>query len=452
MLQSKHEELFKVQVYTVYANESPKSVAQMIVQRSVTFSSSMKRFVRPQFVVLLLIVVAATFGSRVAVRNRFGSVNGDRDVGTGFWAFGSEGSVSLDVPMFNSTLLRLAEADLGEDVLRREIEQLLVGSLNNPVRFRTFATWRRLVSSDDDDGTRGGMRREMGMRHQSPGKNVRLSPEFGSISRAFKSALGDWSRKRGFEPEIMKELVDKVKVPIDEHTSGLAGLKRKYSSCAVVGNSGILLSKEYGELIDGHEAVIRLNNARVAAFRKNVGSKTSMSFINSNILHLCARRDDCSCHPYGTNVPIVMYMCQPAQFLDYVVCNSSHKSPLIVTDPQFDTLCSRIVKYYSLKRFADGGPNKTLEHWNSSHEGSLFHYSSGMQAVTLALGICDQVSLFGFGKSNATKHHYHTNQKKELSLHDYEAEYDYYHDLVKKPRSIPFFPESFNFPPVVIHR
>ncbi|KAK9726989.1 hypothetical protein RND81_05G250600 [Saponaria officinalis] len=346
--------------------------------------------------------------------------------------------------MFNSTLLKLAETDESEDKSRKEIEQLLVGNLNNPVRFRTFATWRRLVNSDD-------VRVRMGDRVWLPEEHLGSS-KFTGVSKVFKSALSDWSRKKGFQPDIMEELVDQVKVPIDMHNSGVTGSKRKYSSCAVVGNSGILLSKEYGELIDGHEAVIRLNNAKVDSFQKNVGSKTSMSFINSNILHLCARRDDCFCHPYGTKVPIVMYMCQPAQFLDYVVCKSSYKSPLIVTDPRLDTLCSRIVKYYSLKRFADGGRNKTLEQWNSAHEGSLFHYSSGMQAVTLALGICDRVSLFGFGKSTATKHHYHTDQKKELSLHDYEAEYDFYHDLVKRPRAIPFFSESFKFPPVVIHR
>ncbi|XP_074266770.1 beta-1,6-galactosyltransferase GALT29A-like [Silene latifolia] len=215
-------------------------------------------------------------------------------------------------------------------------------------------------------------------------------------------------------------------------------------------SSGILLNKEYGGLIDSHKAVIRLKNAPIVSYQKNVGSKTSISFIHSIVLHVCARKDDCFCHSYGTNIPIVLYMCHPAQFLDYVVCNSSHKSPLIVTDPRFDVLCARVVKYYSLKRFASEGSNKRFEQWNSAHD-SLFHYSSGMQAVTLALGICDRVSLFGFGKSGVAKHHYHTNRTKETKAHDYEAEYDFYRVLVKKPRSIPFFPENFEFPPVVIH-
>ncbi|KAK9726986.1 hypothetical protein RND81_05G250400 [Saponaria officinalis] len=413
-------------VSTIYANEAPKPLAyRSIIQRSATFSFPMKRLVRLHIVVLLFIVVAATFGSWVSIRNAFGSVYVDGSVETRLWADGSEENPSLDFVLCNSTLLKLAEIDAGEAQLREEIEQLLDGSLSNPTRFRTFVTWLRLVYVSD----------------------IR-----GRISKEFKSALSDWSRKKRFQPDIMEELLNQVKVPIDVHNSDLMGSKRKYSSCAVVGNSGILLNKEFGELIDGHEAVIRLKNARIKSFEKNVGSKTSMSFMNSNTLHRCATKDGCFCHPYGANVPIIVYMTRPVHFLDYVVCNSSHKSPLIMTDPRLDLLCSRIVKYYSMKRFADGGPNKTYEQWYSAHDGAFFHYSSGIEAVTLALGICDRVSLFGFGKSNGTKHHYHTNQKQELSMHDYQAEYDFYHDLVKKPHAVPFFSESFKFPPVVIHR
>jgi hypothetical protein len=146
-----------------------------------------------------------------------------------------------------------------------------------------------------------------------------------------------------------------------------------------------------------------------------------------------------------------MYICQPAHFLDYTVCNSSHDAPLIVTDPRFDLLCARIVKYYSLKRFVEE-TGKSLDEWGSAHDGSMFHYSSGMQAVMLAVGICDKVSIFGFGKSASARHHYHTNQKAELKLHDYEAEYDLYHDLVNNPQAVPFITDKFKFPAAVIYQ
>ncbi|KAI4385437.1 hypothetical protein MLD38_003463 [Melastoma candidum] len=146
-----------------------------------------------------------------------------------------------------------------------------------------------------------------------------------------------------------------------------------------------------------------------------------------------------------------MYICQPAHLLDYTACNSAHSSPLLITDPRFDMLCARIVKYYSLKRFMEE-PGRNLSEWDQVHDEPEFHYSSGMQAVMLAVGICDRVSLFGFGKSGTSKHHYHTNQKSELSLHDYSAEYDLYHDLVERPHAIPFISDKFRFPPIAMYR
>ncbi|XP_074349923.1 beta-1,6-galactosyltransferase GALT29A isoform X2 [Apium graveolens] len=117
----------------------------------------------------------------------------------------------------------------------------------------------------------------------------------------------------------------------------------------------------------------------------------------------------------------------------------------------FDALCSRIVKYYSLKRFIEVAA-KDVGEWGSAHDGINFHYSSGMQAIMLALGVCDEVSIFGFGKSDKAKHHYHTNQKAELQLHDYEAEYEFYRDLVHKPRVIPFISDKFKFPAVILYQ
>ncbi|KAJ9188687.1 hypothetical protein P3X46_000058 [Hevea brasiliensis] len=395
----------------------------------------MKRSVRPLFSILLLIVFAITLGCRILLR-RGGSGGGG---GGGFSSIELGPNVLVQtppIPVFNSTLLKYAAIDIGEAQAKQEIEQLLEGNFASQGTYRTIATWRRFNHHD--------------VRASSSRGFPVMSPQFYRYWLNFRRVLHDWARAKRYQPDIMNELVGLVKNPIDAH-DGLMGSNKKYSSCAVVGNSGILLQKHYGELIDGHEVVIRLNNARTNGFEQHVGSKTNISFVNSNILHPCAGRLGCFCHPYGPNVPMVMYICQPVHFLDYTICNLSHKAPLIVTDPRFDMLCARIVKYYSLKRFvAETG--KSLDEWSAAHDGLMFHYSSGFQAVMLAAGICDKVSVFGFGKSTLAKHHYHTNQKGELKLHDYEAEYDFYHDLVNTPHIIPFISDKFKFPPVVIYQ
>ncbi|WJX50055.1 glycosyltransferase 29 [Trifolium repens] len=344
----------------------------------------MKRTVRPFFILLILLVFIATLTSRAILRKGILSIELETRVFT------------RDPPSLNSTLLKHAAVEIGEEKSRQEIQQLLDGNFASQARHRTFVSWRRFIHHDGGDRNLPATLR---------------SPLFYRYWLDFRRVLHDWTRKRRFQPGIMSELTRSVKIPLDRYNKVNANAvdsgDKKYSSCAVVGNSGILLNRNYGSLIDAHEFVIRLNNARVDNYESKVGKKTSISFVNSNILHLCARRSGCFCHPYGPNVPIVMYICQAVHFLDYTVCNASHKSPLLVTDPRFDVLCSRIVKYYSLKRFVEE-TGKGLEQWGSAHDGALFHYSS--------------------------------------------AEYAFYSDLVDGRKPIPFISEKFKIPPVVMYR
>lgn len=389
----------------------------------------MKRsiLIRPLFTVIILVAICTALSCRAAIGRTF---------------FSPQEDVEIAVPpiAFNSTLLRFAAIEIGEAEIRREVDQLLDENFGNQGHYRSISSWRRYDRIDDLSRSKSPRRLPIQLR----------SPKYDKLWPEFRKSLRNWFRYKRFQPEIMHELISLLKHPLDQHY-GFPSSERPYASCAVVGNSGILLKSEHGKLIDSHEIVIRLNNARVNGFQQHVGSKTSISFVNSNILHLCSRRLRCFCHPYGENVPIVMYMCQAVHFMDYAFCNGSHKAPLLVTDVRFDVLCSRIVKYYSLKLFVEE-TGKPLEEWGAAHDGSMFHYSSGMQAVMLALGMCEKVSVFGFGKSALAKHHYHTNQKAELHLHDYEAEYSFYHDLVENPQVIPFLKDSgFKIPTVVMY-
>ena len=61
---------------------------------------------------------------------------------------------------------------------------------------------------------------------------------------------------------------------------------------AIVGNSPILLEKEYGNEIDSHDIVIRFNNYKTEGYEKHCGSKTTdicfnqFTPFNSNVLTL----------------------------------------------------------------------------------------------------------------------------------------------------------------------
>eukprot|EP00873_Tetraselmis_striata_P028293 jgi/Tetstr1/448557/TSEL_035815.t1 len=59
-----------------------------------------------------------------------------------------------------------------------------------------------------------------------------------------------------------------------------AGSTHMHKTCALVGNSGILLGSNIGTKIDAHDAVMRINFPPLRNFENDVGSKTTYDFSN----------------------------------------------------------------------------------------------------------------------------------------------------------------------------
>ncbi|PNI54953.1 ST6GAL1 isoform 19, partial [Pan troglodytes] len=63
-----------------------------------------------------------------------------------------------------------------------------------------------------------------------------------------------------------------------------------WGRCAVVSSAGSLKSSQLGREIDDHDAVLRFNGAPTANFQQDVGTKTTIRLMNSQIsVHHCAR-------------------------------------------------------------------------------------------------------------------------------------------------------------------
>ncbi|CAM6085977.1 unnamed protein product [Calypogeia fissa] len=227
-------------------------------------------------------------------------------------------------------------------------------------------------------------------------------------------------------------------------------LETRYRSCAVVGNNKTLLTKSYGFQIDRNEMVIRVNNGEgLSNNATHVGDKTTLSFMNSHVFKSCA--NECICHKhYGEKVPIVLYISEAehlAQIAKGLQCKRN-KGLLFVTPSLFDAMCGAVIRWYSatnfLRRSAFG-----LSEWNLAYDEVDFSYSSGMQAVVLALGMCERVNLFGFGGEPVEANYALCYNG---FCRDFISEDQFYDDLVHK-RKIPFLTDAgFASPKVHIFR
>lgn len=355
-------------------------------------------------------------------------------------------------------LRRLAAIDVGGDQVVAEAAAMLanasISSSPSHDNHRHRLLYLRLPYSVN--GTSDPRQRTM-LRLRVPNDNK--LPDDGSLLAGFRASLRAFllahkHRRRSYNnvAGVMGDLAGYL---------GRPRRRRRFPSCAVVGNSGILLGSGRGPQIDAHDFVIRLNNAPARA--RDVGTRTSLTLAHSFVLHRCAvpsaaTTPGCACHPNGRAAPLAMYVSRPEHLLHVLACNATATPAapfrLLLTDARLDALCARVAKYYSLRRFvaATGEPASV---WTRRRDGRdpYFHYSSGLQAVVTALGVCDRVSMFGFGKKAGVKHHYHTNRSKETEVHDYEAEYQFYGDLQARPEAVPFLGEApgFLLPPVKLY-
>lgn len=67
---------------------------------------------------------------------------------------------------------------------------------------------------------------------------------------------------------------------------------RPFRSCALVGNSGAVRSAPFGESIDKHDLILRINQAPVPSYERYVGSRTDLRLLNRKWVSLFTSADD----------------------------------------------------------------------------------------------------------------------------------------------------------------
>mmetsp|Transcript_29411 Transcript_29411/g.73910 ORF Transcript_29411/g.73910 Transcript_29411/m.73910 type:complete len:472 (+) Transcript_29411:229-1644(+) len=171
---------------------------------------------------------------------------------------------------------------------------------------------------------------------------------------------------------------------------------KPWGSCAIVGNSGKLLTHTHGKEIDSHDTVIRFNAAPTRNFETHVGSKTTIRVQNVDNLGFRERASD-----------------------KYLIFSARSKKDL-------SRFYSHRKRYEGRSQFAFN-PEFWCYVWDWVDHRKL-KPTSGMAGVVMALKHCQHpVDMYGFSH-NATEFHYF-NKLPEKVTH---TEIYKYHPLVEE--------------------
>ncbi|CAL8356114.1 unnamed protein product [Boreogadus saida] len=201
-------------------------------------------------------------------------------------------------------------------------------------------------------------------------------------------------------------------------------------TCAVVGNSVNLLGSHYGPLIDFHDVIMRFNTARTVGYEGDVGNKTTLHIMYPES---AVDLDD---HTHLILFPFKI------RDLEWLVSAFTTKSVTMTNKGLKSTVKAnqglRLILSSSctqVKVLYPGFIQYVHENWL----GKKGRYpSTGFMGVVLAMHICDEVSVFGFGadKDGNWRHYWEELRNKHYGTgpHGGGQEYKRILELAKRKK------------------
>lgn len=117
------------------------------------------------------------------------------------------------------------------------------------------------------------------------------------------------------------------------------------SKVCLVGNSGLMKTKEWGEEIDNHNIVIRFNHAPTKGYEKYVGSKTTLRLVNGHCFGGTTKveRNPTADSNFLPLLPVQDIICKTWNAEEFMmgVFNNANKHNLFFLNPQFIMEVSR---------------------------------------------------------------------------------------------------------------
>ncbi|KAM3601363.1 uncharacterized protein V6R79_011461 [Siganus canaliculatus] len=204
-------------------------------------------------------------------------------------------------------------------------------------------------------------------------------------------------------------------LPTQQLTSDLG----PYKSCAVVSSAGSLLNSGLGTEIDSHDAVLRFNTAPTVGYEKDVGNKTTLRLINSQLMagksfHFLSNS------MYNSSVLVAWdpFTADPTQWYsktDYPIFSQyesyrklNPKQPFYILHPRYEWQLWRQIQDNVAVRIKKNPP------------------SSGLQGIVMMMSLCDVVHVYEFLPSSRKTNLCHYYQR----FLDASCSYGTYHPLM----------------------
>uniref|UniRef100_A0A8D3E5T6 CMP-N-acetylneuraminate-beta-galactosamide-alpha-2,3-sialyltransferase 1 n=1 Tax=Scophthalmus maximus TaxID=52904 RepID=A0A8D3E5T6_SCOMX len=203
------------------------------------------------------------------------------------------------------------------------------------------------------------------------------------------------------QPANFSEVVEELFRVIPDEVRYTDASPERCRTCAVVGNSGNLKGSRYGGRIDSSEFIIRMNQAPTSGFEEDVGTRTTHHVMYPE-----------SAIDLENTTSLVLI---PFKTLDLQWIISA------LTTAQIHTIPSQVL-IYSPTFF-----KYVYETWLDGHGR---YPSTGFLSLLLAIHICDEVSVFGFGADQYGNWHHYWEENhlagafRHTGVHDGDHEYN----------------------------
>uniref|UniRef100_A0A8C7U5C2 CMP-N-acetylneuraminate-beta-1,4-galactoside alpha-2,3-sialyltransferase n=1 Tax=Oncorhynchus mykiss TaxID=8022 RepID=A0A8C7U5C2_ONCMY len=205
--------------------------------------------------------------------------------------------------------------------------------------------------------------------------------------------------------------------------------------CIIVGNGGILANKSLGSRIDDYDIVVRLNEAPVTGFGKDVGTKTTMRITYpEGAIQKPERYEKDSLFVFSAFKPLDFKWLRQMVFREKLRGTEGFWKSVARYVPKKPTEM-RILNPYFIQEAAFQFIGLPL---NNGLMGKGNIPTLGTVAITMALHNCDEVAVAGFGYDMNTPHaplHYYETVKmsaiKESWTHNISKEKEFLRKLVK---------------------